>query len=197
MSDEELKIVAISALKSLISSQRVSTPTTSLDLLTHVMTTKLPDGLLPRSPPPKFRLSDIPLFERILVDLSTTWEEGLITLSRENASGDGTMTIYELGIHGQGHPRTSLFGSNAGRHSSMAINEGSKKRKRVVDEDADSAAGADEEDEALAEDDEDNLAVSPSLASLSPEMREVYALIQKDTAKGKLLAERVSVFYLC
>lgn len=66
----------------------------------------------------------------------------------------------------------------------------SRKRKRIIDEDADSAAGDDdnslEEDEALG-------ASLSTLATLSTEMREIYTIMQARTAKGRLLAEQVSL----
>ena len=62
-------------------------------------------------------------------------------------------------------------------------------RKRIVDEDADSAAGDDAEGSSR------HASISPitvggPIGSLSKDMKEVYALIQKSTAKGRLLAER-------
>lgn len=203
MSDEELKLVAVSALRTLIKSQRINTPTTSLDLLSHVMTTRIPDGLLPHTSPPRFKLTDLAKFEKILEGLSMDWEEGIITLDeRDTTKGRGKMIIYELDLHSQGHKRVSLFGKGPSRlaasiASATASSDGSRKRKRVVDEDADSAAGGDEDDEAYEPDENDSRALSSltTLANLSPEMREIYAFIQRGTAKGRLLAERVS-FYL-
>ncbi|KAA1466102.1 MT-A70-domain-containing protein [Dentipellis sp. KUC8613] len=62
-----------------------------------------------------------------------------------------------------------------------------KKRKRVVDEDADSAAGSgDEADEVV---DEVKKPVT-ALEGLSKDLKEVYAILQKSTAKGRLLAEQ-------
>ncbi|EMD41161.1 hypothetical protein CERSUDRAFT_111720 [Gelatoporia subvermispora B] len=64
-----------------------------------------------------------------------------------------------------------------------------RKRKRVIDEDADSAAGSDEE-----EPHEQSPAVRkppPSaLASASKATKEAYALLQRSSAKGRLLAEQ-------
>ncbi|KIM45851.1 hypothetical protein M413DRAFT_440903 [Hebeloma cylindrosporum] len=186
MSDDELKVVVTTAFKMLLSSRKVNTPATSLDLLTGVMTCKMPSGLLPSTPTPKFRLTDLARFERIVEDLSNTWADGVITYSRDEASG--RMMIWEL---------SSPFGSSGGRpllgsssSSSLRSTElsglNSRKRKRVVDEDADSAAG---DDETLLE--EDVLGGSTSgLTKLSADMREVYMILQKSTAKGRLLAEQ-------
>ena len=62
-----------------------------------------------------------------------------------------------------------------------------RKRKRVIDEDADSAAGDDE-----AEDSSEDVPASrtSTLGSLSKELRDVYSLLQKGTARGRLLAEQ-------
>jgi len=76
--------------------------------------------------------------------------------------------------------------SNSLRSTELSV-LGSRKRKRVVDEDADSAAG---DEETLLE--EDVLGGSTSsLAKLSADMREAYMILQKSTAKGRLLAEQV------
>lgn len=57
----------------------------------------------------------------------------------------------------------------------------------MVDEDADSAAG---DDETLLEEEVMSGSTS-SLAELSADMREAYMILQKSTAKGRLLAEQV------
>jgi mRNA (2'-O-methyladenosine-N6-)-methyltransferase len=62
-----------------------------------------------------------------------------------------------------------------------------RKRKRVVDEDADSAAGNDDEQDSF-----EGLTVgSTTLGNLSKELKEVYTILQKSTVKGRLLAEQV------
>jgi len=194
MSDDELKIVALTAIKSLISGQKINTPITSLDLLTSVITTKLPIGLLPRSPPPRFRLTDLRRFERIVEDLANTWSEGFISFSNDSSSGK--MKIWEIGLHsaqGQaGRSVISAYGNSASVGGVGNAETLSKKRKRVVDEDADSAAG--DEDEALLEEEGTGVAGS-TLANLTPEMREVYTIIQRSTAKGRLLAEQVRLLH--
>ncbi|KAF9563726.1 MT-A70-domain-containing protein [Agrocybe pediades] len=187
MSGDALRIVATTALTCLLFSHKLRTPLTSLELLTRVIGTKLPAGLLPDSQvPPKFRLTDLSRFERILEDLSTNWADGHISLSRDEATNK--MMIWEVGLDSTGsgarHPSGSSSSTTAGEGSGLV----SKKRKRVVDEDADSAAGDEEE---VAYDGDDVVGSSAStLASLNVEMREVYMLLQKSTAKGKLLAEQ-------
>lgn len=186
MSDDELKVVITTAFKMLLSSCKVNTPATSLDLLTSVMTCKMPSELLPNAPTPKFRLTDLARFEHIVEDLSNTWSDGIITYSRDEASG--RMMIWELSSLSSlgGRP---LLGSSSNSLRSLELSgPSSRKRKRVVDEDADSAAG---DDETLL-DEEDVLGGSTSsLAKLSADMREAYMILQKSTAKGRLLAEQV------
>ncbi|KDR83391.1 hypothetical protein GALMADRAFT_235496 [Galerina marginata CBS 339.88] len=188
MLDDELKIVAVTAFNTLIASRKVNTPITSMDLLTSVITTKMPSGLLPKSPTPKFRLTDLTRFEGIVEDLSNTWTDGIIIFSRDEVTGN--MMIWDLGLRVPGSVSRPLLGvglpssNSAGGDLSGLV---SRKRKRVVDEDADSAAG--DEEEFLEE--EDFAAASRStLANLNAEMREVYTILQKSTTKGRLLAEQ-------
>ena len=74
-----------------------------------------------------------------------------------------------------------------------------KKRKRVVDEDDDSAAGVKEEEEETPEAERTEAWKPPpsTLESLNKTMKEVYALMQHSSAKGKLLAEQVSMASVC
>lgn len=68
----------------------------------------------------------------------------------------------------------------------------SRKRKRApIDEDADSAAGDNPDETSSSNGDNDYLNVNTPLGSLSKDLREVYTILQKSTAKGRLLAERV------
>ena len=163
MADEELlKLVATTALKTLVASRKVKTPITSMDLLASVMTTKLPQGLLPHAKTPKFRLTDLARFEAIVEDLSNSWADGAITFSRDNSTK--TMMIWELSVSQPGGPTGQpLLGSS---HPPGGVGDISgflsRKRKRIIDEDADSAAG---DNESLLE--EDVPAASSSTMSLS------------------------------
>ncbi|KAF5370150.1 hypothetical protein D9758_001285 [Tetrapyrgos nigripes] len=169
--DSKLKLVATTALHALFSSRKVTAPISSKDLLVRVITFRLPDGLFPEKlPPPRFRLTDLSRFETILEDLSRDWDKADLSITREN----GEFIVMDVTL-----PTAS---TEAGHES---IN--SRKRKRVVDEEADSAAG-DEPDELLA--DEANASHRSGFAGLSKEQREAYAVIQKETAKGRLLAEQ-------
>lgn len=145
----------------------------------------MPLGLLPDSiRTPRFRLTDLSRFEKIVEDLAETWTEGKIVISRDDESKK--LMIWEAVLQQQ----NGLMGS----FSSGGDASGSKKRKRVVDEDADSAVG---DEESYLDEEEDNARDScSSLANLSKEMREVYTILQKSTAKGRLLAEQVCLLVI-
>ncbi|CAK5275773.1 unnamed protein product [Mycena citricolor] len=168
---DALKVVASSALYALFESGKVSTPISASQLLLRVISIKPPSGLLPHtSTPPRFRLTDLSRFESILEGFLPVWEHGSISLSREN----GVLLVTAVSL-----------GASSGGSSGRGESPNPRKRKRVIDEEADSAAG--DEDEL-----EDHLDSSPrsALGSLSRELREVYSLMQKGTAKGRLLAEQ-------
>ena len=175
MSEEQLKLVASSTINGLFSSGKVSAPISSMDLLSRVISSGAPAGLLP-TPPPRFRLTDLSKFESILDSLSLTWDHGTITLARD----DGGVTVMDVHLGSPGSIDT-LAGLNM------------RKRKRVVDEDADSAAGNDDEQDSF----ESPTTGSTTLGSLSKELKEVYTILQKSTAKGRLLAEQVYIFISC
>jgi len=80
-----------------------------------------------------------------------------------------------------------------GGPSTAGLQAGSRKRKRVVDEDADSAAGNDNDDDDEEEEEDIGMGGSQSstLTNLTNQLREVYAILQKSTARGRLLAEQV------
>ena len=124
MLDDELKVVAMTAFKSLITSQKLKTPTSSMDLLTNVITTKMPSELLPTSPAPKFRLTDLSRFERIIEDLANTWTDGFISFSRDEASGG--MMIWDLGLHALASRSGArpLLGAGAGADSQSTAQSG-------------------------------------------------------------------------
>lgn len=184
MSDDALKIVASTALQSIFGSGKVSTPISAMSLLTRVIGFKLPAGLFPDSPPPRFRLTDLARFESILESLSTNWDRANMTLVREN----GELTVVEVVLaSSSGQGGSSATGTTLGE---SFLN--SRKRKRVVDEEADSAAGDDESDDPAYEE-QGLLRASSTLANLNKEQREIYAMMQRSTAKGRLLAEQVNI----
>lgn len=156
----------------------------------------MPLGLLPDGiPTPRFRLTDLSRFEKIVEDLAQTWTEGKIVISRDD--GSKKLMIWEVVLQQQNR----LMGGNMGAESFSSVGSGgdafgsgSKKRKRVIDEDADSAVG--DEESYLDEEEENARDSRSSLANLSKEMREVYTILQKSTAKGRLLAERVCLLVM-
>jgi len=174
MSDDELKQFVSTTLKYLLTSGKISPPITSLYLLTRVISCPPAPDFSPGNLSPRFKLTDLPRFESILEDLSYTWESGTIRLSHDG----GSLSIIDLHLPS---PSCAL--------GCEAVN--SKKRKRVVDEDADSAAGGE-----TAEGQEIVIPRTPStpLAAFGKELKEVYAILQKGTAKGRLLAEQVFLF---
>lgn len=167
--DDRLKLVASSALLSLFSSGKVSTPISSKALLVRVITCKLAQN----SNLPRFRLTDLAQFELALESLAHNWDEAELSLVRE----EGQLVVMEVILP-------------SGASSASGLNFNPRKRKRVIDEEADSAAGSEpEEEEAIQE---IGVHRQSGLAGFSKQQREVYSLMQKGTAKGKLLAEQVT-----
>ncbi|KAI0786316.1 hypothetical protein C8Q75DRAFT_267143, partial [Abortiporus biennis] len=172
--NDKLKVIASTTLNALFSSRKVDSPLSSFDLLAAVISYGPLPGVLPdEGRPLRFRLTDLGRFETILQSLSQHWDFGKLTLSREGPSGDLTVLDVRLG---QGHSKQSAICSpSAG-----------KKRKRVTDEDADSATECvDEEGER-----EQSKPAPSTLDSLSKATKEIYSLLQRGTAKGRLLAEQ-------
>ena len=187
--EDKLRLVAASALETLFSSHTVSAPISSFDLLTRIIALgPPPTGLFPEhSPAPRFRLIDLARLERILERLAEKWDNGKITLSREE-NGDGSLTVMDV----------QLGVSSDDQGDRLLSSPVRRKRKRVVDEDDDSAAGVKEEEETPEVDKPDSWKPPPStLDSLNKTMKEVYALVQQSSAKGKLLAEQVSRHTCC
>ncbi|KAI0040694.1 MT-A70-domain-containing protein [Auriscalpium vulgare] len=165
MADDQLTVAVSRAIYSLFSSASVHSPISSLSLLSACISHGLPSG--PSRTPPSLRLTDLSRFETVLEDLARHWDHGLISVTRGNEG----FTIMDVQLGS---------GSDA---SGRTIG----KRKRVRDEEADSAAGSGEETEDLSED--VNSPVT-ALASLSKELKEVYTSLQRSTSKSRLLAEQ-------
>jgi mRNA m6A methyltransferase catalytic subunit len=126
--------------------------------------------------PPPLRLYELSRFDSILESLSVDWDHGTIILSHDKSG----LTIMEFKLAPQAY-------------------NGSKKRKRPVDEEAESDSEADREHHERVERRNITPTVS-SLSNLSKEMKEVYSILQRPTAKGKLLAEKVclsGIIYQC
>ncbi|KAG1780280.1 MT-A70-domain-containing protein [Suillus placidus] len=168
MTDDELSLLVSTGLRTFLTSGRISTPLTSMDFLLALISFRPSTFAAPGMP----RLTDLPRVEKVLEALSSNWGHGSILLSHEG--GELHITDVQLGS-----PRVL-----------EAIN--SRKRKRApIDEDADSAAGntPDEISSSNGENDS-SIFMNTPLGNLSKDLKEVYAILQKSTAKGRLLAER-------
>lgn len=120
---------------------------------------------------PTFRLTDLHKLEDILEELSESRDAGSLVVLRDE-EGLSVMQVY--------------LEANA---------QQSRKRKRQVDDDADSA----EEEQALtiAKSTGKTSTSTMTLTSLSKDMQEIYSLLQRGTARGKLLAEQVKYSSIC
>ncbi|KAF8559085.1 MT-A70-domain-containing protein [Imleria badia] len=165
MVDDEFTAAVRSAVRDVFASGKISTPISSMDLLLSLIASK-PAACSSHS----LRLTDLHRLESVLESLSSRWEHGILSLSREG----GALTITDVHL---------------GNAMAEVVNP--RKRKRPpVDEEADSAAGDD-----LDERSSRSITHSPPpsatpLANLGKELREVYAILQRATAKGRLMAER-------
>jgi mRNA (2'-O-methyladenosine-N6-)-methyltransferase len=162
-----------SAIRSLFSSRAATTPISSLNLLGRLIASSRKAPLL--------RLHELHRFEAILESLSQPqgWEHGGITLLK-NASGVVVMNVVLV----KKLIQVPYDGSN-----SLA---NPKKRKRPVDEEAESREGSEHGQSSLEEEEiRPPKPTASSLSNLSEEMKEIYEILQKPTAKGRLLAEQV------
>src|SRR4051812_4968931 len=152
---EELKHSASYSLRALFGDGSVETPINTIDLLGKIIA---------RGPVPPahmtFRLTDLRKLEAILAGFSAHWDAGTIELIRD---ANGTSVTRVVIDSPDCAPR-------------------SRKRKRLVDEDADSA-----EEDAPSEpvNEKDDTISSRGSNGLSKEMHEIYAFLQKGTAKGR------------
>lgn len=173
MADEQFRNLVSDTLYSLFSSSKIHTPVGSLELLSTAISADLgstPSGSM-ASPKPKFRLTDCSRFECAIDSLAKHWDRGSISIVRDDSGV--TVTDVHLGLTSNTEATTRVTG----------------KRKRVKDEDADSAAGSGDEAEDAYE--EEVQKPCTTLANLPKDLKEVYAFLQRSTAKGRLLAEQV------
>jgi mRNA (2'-O-methyladenosine-N6-)-methyltransferase len=170
MADEQFRNLVSDSLYSLFSSSKIHTPVSSLELLSAAISADL-GSTSATSATPRFRLTDCSRFECAIDALAKRWDRGSISIVRDDSGV--TVTDVQLGSSSNTESTTRVTG----------------KRKRVKDEDADSAAGSgDEVDDAY---EEEVQKPCTTLANLSKELKEVYAFLQRSTAKGRLLAEQV------
>lgn len=168
MADDEFTAVVGSAVRDVFTSGKVSTPISSMDLLLSLIASTPAAACSSHN---LIRLTDLRRLDIVLETLSTHWEHGDLSLSRDN----GVLTIAEVHL------------GNA-----MADMAYPRKRKRPpVDEEADSAAGDDPDERSSRSISHSPPPAATPLANLGKELREVYAILQRATAKGRLLAERV------
>lgn len=171
MSEDKLRALASASIYFLAAASKICTPISSLDLLTSIISHGTPTGLFDAlTPTPCFRLTDLSRFELILDSFAWQWDRGQITVSHD----DDGLTVMDIHLGS---------GSN---DALSGLNSGGRKRKRVKDEDADSAAGSGDD----AEDVYEVKKPISALGGLSKEFKEVYSILQKSTAKGRLLAEQ-------
>jgi len=173
MADEQFRSLVSDTLYSLFSSSKIHTPIGSLELLSTAIATDLEStsGDSTTLPKARFRLTDRSRFEWAIEALAKHWERGSISITRDESGV--TVTDVHLGSSSSAETTARVIG----------------KRKRVKDEDADSAAGSGDEAEDAYE--EETSKPCTTLAILPKELKEVYAFLQRSTAKGRLLAEQV------
>lgn len=163
-----------SAIRSLFASRAVTTPISSLNLLGRLISSSRKTPLL--------RLHELHRFEAILEALSQPqgWEHGTIALLKD-ASG---VTVMNVALVKK--PAQVPF------DGSSTVSNPKKRKRPPVDEEAESREGSEHGQSSLEE--EEMPLPKPtvsSLSNLSKEMKEVYEILQKPTAKGRLLAEQV------
>ena len=166
MADDEFAVAVGSAVRDALASGKLSSPISAMDVLLSLITSKAAAGCSSH-----LRLTDLHRLETVLESLSRRWENGSLSLSREN----GVLMITDV---------------HFGNALSDTVNP--RKRKRPpVDEEADSAAEDDPDDRSSRSISHSPPPSASPLANLGKELREVYAILQRATAKGRLLAERV------
>lgn len=160
MSLDALKQRVSIDLQSLLQIDAILTPISSFALLAKLIA--LPH---PSTSASALRLTDQHKLERILEDLAETWNAGTLSVLRDQSG----LSLMSASLK-SGRPEH-------------------RKRKRKIDEDADSA---EENEEPL----KSPLVKTPpsasSLSKLSKNMQEIYALLQQGTARQRLLAEQVA-----
>ncbi|KAN0097650.1 MT-A70 domain containing protein [Tylopilus felleus] len=165
MADHEFTATVSSAVHDAFASGKISAPISSMDLLLSLITSKT----TPYSSH-HLRLTDLRRLELVLESLSRRWEHGNVSLSREGA----VLTINDVHL---------------GNATADTMNP--RKRKRPpVDEEADSAAGDDLDDRSSRSVTHSPPPSATPLVNLGKDLREVYAILQRATAKGRLMAER-------
>ncbi|KAH8113355.1 MT-A70-domain-containing protein [Phellopilus nigrolimitatus] len=163
MASDELKQLASRNLQELVSAGAMQTPISAFELLAKFISSPV----VPSSRGPSFRLTDLCKLEGILEEFAESWDAGVISVLRD----DNGLSLMQVNLDAK-----LLDASNP------------KKRKRLVDEDADSAEEEEASSSALSS--KPKSAATSSLSNLSKNMQEIYALLQRGTARRRLLAEQ-------
>ena len=163
-----------SAIHYLFSSRDATTPISSLNLLGLIIASSRKAPLL--------RLHELHRFEAILETLSQpqAWEHGAITLLKTTSGGVVTNVILVKRL------------AHVPYDGSTTLPNPKKRKRPPVDEEAESREGSEHGHSSFEE--EEIRPPKPtvsSLSNLSEEMKEIYEILQKPTAKGRLLAEQV------
>ena len=162
------------AILPLFSSIAVTTPISSLNLLGRVIASSRRAPLL--------RLHELHRFEAVLEALSQPqgWEHGTITLLKD-ASGITVMNVC-----------LTKKSTQVPFDGSSSVSNPKKRKRPPVDEEAESREGSEHGQSSLEEEEiRPPMPTVSSLSNLSKEMKEIYEILQKPTAKGRLLAEQV------
>lgn len=158
---EQLRQLASRYIQQLASSGKLPTPISASELLAKFISSPFTTNGV------NFRLTDSQKLETILEEFANSWDAGLLSVQRDKNGLSLTRVILNT------FPKGTVP---------------SRKRKRQVDEDADSA----EETEVLSNSQSAKSSrPAASLSNLSRDLQEIYALLRKGTAWNKLLAEQV------
>ena len=163
-----------SAVRSLFSSKAVTTPISSLNLLGRVIASSRKTPLL--------RLHELHRFEAILEALSQPqgWEHGTVTILKDTAG----ITVMNVAL--------AKKLAQVPYDGSSTVSNPKKRKRPPVDEEAESREGSEHGQSSLEEEEiHPSKPTVSSLSNLSKEMKEIYEILQKPTAKGRLLAEQV------
>lgn len=163
MSDDVLRQRVSVLLQDIAASGSMHAPVASFDLLKKLVSCGTECG----KSAPRIRLTDLPKVEDILEEFSISWNAGFLSVLRD----DSGLTIMQLAVGSRG---ASL---------------GNTRKRKRVDEDADSVE--EEAAQAALAASNSKPSAATSLSNLSKGLQEVYAFLQRGTARQKLLSEQV------
>ena len=167
MSDDALHQQISILLQDLTANGSIHTPIAAFDLLKKLVSCGT--GAERGKSVPRLRLTDLPKLEDILEKLAVSWDAGFLSVLRD----DSGLTVMQLAVGSRG---ASL---------------GNTRKRKRVDEDADSVE--EEAAQAALAASNNKPSAAASLSNLSKDLQEVYAFLQRGTARQKLLSEQVSM----